>query len=219
MAAARKKAPRRKPIQTRSQETVRAIVDAAARVLARRGYAATTTNHVAARAGVSIGSFYEYFRDKDAVVRAVLERHLAAGEALFAERAAALGAGQGTLRELLGALVQAFIDFHADDPRLHRVLSHEVPHSAATVRRVLELERRIVAIIAGILAAHPEARVRDPRLAAQLCVETVDALAHRWIVDEGGEPIAAEALAHELTELLVAYVARGTSPRPRGTSA
>ena len=60
--------PRRKPRQARSQATVEVILAAAARVFARSGYAATTTNHVAAKAGVSIGSLYEYFPSKDAIL-------------------------------------------------------------------------------------------------------------------------------------------------------
>ncbi len=209
MTKSRPKPRRRKPNQARSRATVDAIVGAAARVLARRGYAGTTTNHIAAKAGVSIGSFYEYFRDKDAVVRAVLDRHLAEGEALFAARSSAYAQDALTrpLREVLGWLVQAFLDFHADDPRLHRVLSTEVPRSAAIERRVRRLEEQIVDLLAALFAAHPAARARDPRRSAQLCVQVVDALAHRWIIDDAGQPVDAGSLARELTDLLGAYFA------------
>jgi AcrR family transcriptional regulator len=188
---------------------VNAIVGAAARVLARRGYAGTTTNHVAARAGVSVGSLYEYFRDKDAVVRAVMDRHLEGGEALFAARAHALAPRAATtpLKELLREIVKASVDFHADDPRLHRVLSSEVPRTAATTRRVLDLEAKIVDVLAALLAGHPESKARAPRLAAQVCVQTIDALVHRWIVDDKGGLLHSEELTFELVELLFAYVA------------
>ena len=66
------KTRRRKPIQARSQSTVDAILTAAARVLVERGYAKTTTNHVAQVAGVSIGSLYQYFRNKDELIMAVI---------------------------------------------------------------------------------------------------------------------------------------------------
>lgn len=68
--------------------TVTALLDATARVLVRRGYAACTTNLVAEVAGVGIGSLYEYFPNKEALVAALAEReieaHLAGPEPLEA---------------------------------------------------------------------------------------------------------------------------------------
>ena len=65
---------RKTPQQPRSRAMVDTLVQAAALTLAERGLAETTTNHVAARAGVSVGSLYQYFEHKDALVEAVLER-------------------------------------------------------------------------------------------------------------------------------------------------
>ena len=66
--------------------TVDAILAAAAQVFARHGYAAATTNRIAERAGVSIGSLYEYFSNKDALLVAILEAHIQEGEAILAAR-------------------------------------------------------------------------------------------------------------------------------------
>jgi AcrR family transcriptional regulator len=199
---------RRAPRQARSEATVNAIVDAATRVLAKRGYLGTTTNHIAERAGVSIGSFYEYFRNKDAVVRAVLEKHMTAGEALFAERAQAALQGGAALSDdtLLKLLVGSFVDFHADNPRLHRVLSSEVPQTPYLQKRTGELERKIVDVVARMIAQSPSAKVNDARLAAQICVQTVDALAHRWVIDEKQGPVAAATLTAELSRMLSGYL-------------
>jgi len=71
---ARDLAPRKRPSQARSQATFDALVDACTGLLPRLGYAGTTTNHVAERAGVSIASLYEYFPGKDAIVAQVAER-------------------------------------------------------------------------------------------------------------------------------------------------
>jgi AcrR family transcriptional regulator len=67
-------APRKRPSQARSQTTFDALVDACTGLLPKLGYAGTTTNHIAERAGVSIASLYEYFPGKDAIVAQVAER-------------------------------------------------------------------------------------------------------------------------------------------------
>ena len=68
--------PRKRPRQQRSQATWAAILDAATQLFQRLGYAGTTTNRVAELAGVSIGSLYQYFPDKDALLLALAERHI-----------------------------------------------------------------------------------------------------------------------------------------------
>jgi AcrR family transcriptional regulator len=75
--------PRKQPRQSRSRDTVAAVLKAAAQVFTSRGYAATTTNHIAERAGVSIGSLYEYFPNKDALLVALMEQHIEEGEAIL----------------------------------------------------------------------------------------------------------------------------------------
>lgn len=65
---------RKQPRQKRSRQMVESLVDATAAVLAERGLDHTTTNHIAEAAGVSVGSLYQYFPDKDALVEALLER-------------------------------------------------------------------------------------------------------------------------------------------------
>src|SRR6516165_11432916 len=68
--------PRKKPRQERSQVTVEAILDATARVLCTIGYDRASTNRIALAAGVSVGSLYQYFPSKEALVAALVERHV-----------------------------------------------------------------------------------------------------------------------------------------------
>jgi AcrR family transcriptional regulator len=191
----------RKPRQARAKATVGAIVEAAARILAAEGWARFTTNRVAERAGVSIGSLYEYFPNKQALVDAILEGHLARGEAIVAERLAALGEDRD-VEALLAALVAGFVELHEDDPRLHRVLSSEVPVSAALRARAAALTDTLVDALAGALAA---ADVEAPAVTARLVVDVVDALTHRWIVEPSG-PVDAARLTVELTRMIRGYV-------------
>jgi AcrR family transcriptional regulator len=70
------RSPRKRPQQRRSQQTVDVILDAAARLFAENGFASTSTNAIAETAGVSIGSLYQYFPNKLALLEAVRERHV-----------------------------------------------------------------------------------------------------------------------------------------------
>jgi AcrR family transcriptional regulator len=195
------KRPVRRALQSRSKSTVDAIVKAAARILAEGGWPALNTNAIAARAGVSIGSVYEYFPDKQAILNVIVDRHLTAGEAKLAEAASALSSGKDA-DDVVEAVVSGFIQLHQDDPRLHRALSSEVPISPAQRRRIEALRSKIVTVVASALSEY----VDGAELKATLLVETADALAHRWVVDKVGLPVSASTMASETSKMLKRYV-------------
>lgn len=200
----------RKPKQGRSKATVAAIIEAAARILAEKGWAGFNTNAVAARAGVSIGSLYEYFPDKQALVDEIASDHLTRGEALLASAAAGVS-GADDPAALVDALVQGLVDLHRDDPRLHRVLSSEVPLSPDIRARVETLRHGAIAFIGQALDPH----VDRPGVAAQLLVDTADAVIHRWFVEDDGKPAPPERMTEELRRMLSAYLSSlSRPPRP-----
>jgi AcrR family transcriptional regulator len=205
--------PRKKPVQRRAEETVGVILRAAARVLGRRGYAGTTTNHIAAEAGVSIGSLYEYFPGKEAIVVALVHRHLDHARVLleqsFGEELP--GAHERPLEETVRALVEAMVALHKDDPKLHRVLFEEAPIPAEIRARVAQMEETGAQAIEALIAAHPEARVADAHVAARLVVEVVEGATHRWVLDGKGRPVSTDRMAEELTLMLVRYLRGDTS--------
>ena len=123
--------PRKKPVQKRSQETVAAILEAAAQVFSRNGYAATTTDHIAHRAGVSIGSLYQYFPNKDAILLGLVERHIEESQAFVAEKREEIKRTGPAGPEMISRLVEAAIALHSLDPALHRVLFEEAPQFRA----------------------------------------------------------------------------------------
>src|SRR5580658_582762 len=117
---------RKRPQQARSRATIDAILDAAAHILGERGWAGLTTNAVAEAAGVSIGSLYQYFPNKLALIEAVRRRHFE--EVLAVLRAASDG---GTPRKRrIAALVDGMIAVHSRYPAAHRVLLEESPRDA-----------------------------------------------------------------------------------------
>ena len=119
-SAARPLDPRKTPAQTRSAATVAAVIEAAARILESHGLAGYTTNAVARRAGVSIGSLYQYFPGKDAITRALIVRETAA---LLAEIAAIDGRSTG--RAGLERLIAVAVAHQLARPALARLLDLE----------------------------------------------------------------------------------------------
>jgi AcrR family transcriptional regulator len=204
--------PRKRPVQARSQATVDAIVDAAARVLIDGGYPAFSTNRVAARAGVSVGSLYQYFPNKESLLAELMSRHVADLARGF-EAVMARGA-DAPLPEVVAALVEANVASHLVEPELHRILTAEVPPlgrldvSAAFAARATERVRALLA------RRRAETTVEDLDLATYLIVRTVEATVHEAVVERPSE-LASGAVACEVTRLLVGYL---TVTRPSTVS-
>jgi AcrR family transcriptional regulator len=148
-------APKKRPSQRRSQETFDALVEACTWLLPRRGYAGTTTNHIAKRAGVNVASLYEYFPGKDAIVAEVAERlvqrvlgRLAAG----AERA--LGAGPA---DSVRIWIEWIHETVAREKALVAVFLYQVPYtdqldSVKTIgARLLELSQQVRGRVGGFV--------------------------------------------------------------------
>jgi AcrR family transcriptional regulator len=175
---------RRRPSQQRSRVTVDAIVEAAAQVFERHGYAAGTTNRIAERAGVSIGTLYQYFENKDALLAAVFDRHFAEGAAIVAPALATLRNDPAPEPEpLLRGILEAMVELHAREPNLHRVLFEEAPLAPKLRQRITELETAIAAEVAEWLRRR--GTPGDPATTAWVTVQSVEALTHRWVIQPG----------------------------------
>lgn len=167
-------AMRKAPRQARSQATVQAIVTAAARILGERGWAGFTTNAVAALAGVSIGSLYQYFPDKRALVDAVRRAHT---DDVLAAMDRAL-AGTQPLARRADLLVRGLVAAHSVHPGLHRVLLDASPRHAPGDAAQADVEARLLAgydVLAGQSAGGPKA---SRRARAQVLADAVDGVIH-----------------------------------------
>src|SRR5215813_10517597 len=125
MARAIPTIPRKSASQERSRATVEALLDATARVLVREGYARASTTRIAAKAGVSVGSLYQYFPNKEALVAALVARHNR--EMLQLIRDALDKVASLELGRAMRELVAATLDAHLVDPALHRIFAEQVP--------------------------------------------------------------------------------------------
>jgi len=126
--------PRKVPTQERSRATVDAIIQAATYILVRSGWERLTTNAIAERAGVNIGSLYQYFPNKAAIIAELERRHVVQVRDQLANTLPQLSK-QRTLREALSVLVRAMVDEHRIAPAVHRAIEEELPRS---VKRCLK---------------------------------------------------------------------------------
>ncbi|OLR92416.1 hypothetical protein BJP25_20225 [Actinokineospora bangkokensis] len=181
---------------------VERIVAAARRVLVEQGYDAFSTNRVAAAAGVSPGSLYQYFPDKSAVLDVVVDRYW---DEVADRVQAALGdrvgqTGPAVVRATAAAVLAAL----ESDRELLRVLHEDLPpRRLAGQRRALEV--RVRHLLAAVLAGRGGAGGRSVDAQAWVVVLAVEAIALRWVLDGPG-PDRGEVL-DELTALVTGYLA------------
>ena len=200
--------PRKRASQQRSRATVDALVEATARVLVREGFHKASTNRIAEVAGVSVGSLYQYFPSKEALVAAVIERHSAAIMRTVRKELAEIAALP--LPQGVRALVSVALKAHRVDPKLHRVLAEQIPR----VGKLEEMELFSLenfALFRDYLERHrAEIREIDLDLASFVCVTTVEALTHNAVLhhSKAFSSPSMETLVEEGTRLVVGYLKR-----------
>lgn len=198
--------PRKYASQERSRATVDALIEATARILVREGFDGASTNRIAEQAGVSIGSLYQYFPSKEALVAAVIDRHHQ--ELMQVVRGALAEVAALPIKQAARKLVSAAIEAHRIDPRLHRVLAEQIPRTGR-LENVAAFNRETYALFRAYLEAHrDEFRAIDLGLAAFVCVTAIEALTHTAVLHQS-ELLAAETMAKlidEATRLVVQYL-------------
>jgi AcrR family transcriptional regulator len=196
-------APRKSPQQQRSLVTVDALMTAAAQVLVRDGYERATTGLIAAQAGVSIGTLYQYYPNKDAIFVELLRRELDAVAAAMI--AASSDGAAGGLREHVRAAVSALLATKSRNPKLHRALKAELGRLDGD-RMVQGLNRRALEITEMALRLHGGAvRFADPGRAAFLVVNAVEGIVHATLM-AAPSTLGDPAVADELADMIVAFL-------------
>ena len=193
--------PRKKPNQERSRATVEALLQAAAYILVREGYAKLTTNRVAERAGVNIASLYQYFPNKQALVAELGRRHTeAARGAVRGVMEAQRGRG---LEASLRAAISAGMAAHAVNPELYRVFTEELgrhfrPDAHEDEASRAELERWV---------DQGWVKSPNPRLALWMLATAMHAVVHAATI-HGGAPGTPQEIEDELVVMLGRYLRR-----------
>ncbi len=202
MARRVRTSPRKQPRQERSKATVDAILDATAHVLVTEGYDHTSTNRVAERAGVSVGSLYQYFPNKEAMVGELVDRFSAqlTDTMMAGLREHADAPPEVVARELVTAMVR----LKRQDPRLARVLREQIPRVGRMQRYEQLLELIIEAVEAYLVRWRERVRHEDLATAAFAAVHAVDAVTHAGVTKQGSGDD--EVLIEHTTDLVLSYL-------------
>jgi AcrR family transcriptional regulator len=200
---------RKEPRQARAKATFDAILEATAHILVEDGYERLTTNHVAARAGVSIGSVYMYFRTKEAIVASLVDRHIERfGAVIGSEAIEALRMPLASgVERIIGAIVRANASV---EPNLHRALEEGVRRVAA-FEKIRALDRSFETLLAASLDARADDHTStDTKLAAFMVVQACKAITLE-ATREHPDALQDGRLARELARMVVRYL---TDSRP-----
>jgi AcrR family transcriptional regulator len=195
--------PRRKPQQKRSRRTYETIVAAATDLLVEAGYHNMSTNKIAEHADVSVGSIYQYFPNKEAIILAVIER--------FAERQYEIladgleGLARDDLRTVVRRVIDNMLEAKRDQPKLSRVLFEQLPPMGQhDILR--DWTQRASELITATLADRvDELRELDFELASYILVNACHGVVHGVVSTDSG-PFDDAKLAEETTELVLRYL-------------
>jgi AcrR family transcriptional regulator len=194
--------PRKSPVQARAAASVAAILDATIQVLLKVGKERLTTTRVALRAGVSVGTLYQYFPNKSALLQAALKRHLTdVTEAV--ELVCKKQEGEA-LREMATALVTTFLQAKMRDAETSIAL-YSVSSDVDGAKIAQQMGTRFHEAIVGMLATAREPLVTDPQLVASILQGMMVGVSRRML--ESGAPVKQfDSLLRELIVVACAYM-------------
>ncbi|WP_078309296.1 MULTISPECIES: TetR/AcrR family transcriptional regulator [unclassified Mycobacterium] len=197
--------PRKQPRQQRSERTRERILEAAIAVFTQYGYGRGTTNRIAQWADISIGSLYQYYPNKDAIVVELAARHLDAGIAAANERRRA-GPAEST-EDAMRSIVAAAVSNHLQDPEFLRVLIEQAPRSSELMAKVAHVQRAAVDDMCRLLDRCPDVAVANKDAAARLVVTTIELVVHQML--SAPDPAGIADFENELVAMLTRYLTAG----------
>ena len=194
--------PRKSPVQARSAASVDAILEATIQVLVSMGKERLTTTKVASRAGVSVGTLYQYFPNKSALLQAVLKRHLEQ-VAETVERVCREEKGN-SFKQIAPAIINAFLDAKMKDPKAS-VAFYAVSSDVDGAKIVQRVRVRVNRAVVGVLASAREPLRKDPEIVASMLQSAMFGVSQRLLESSTPEK-EINSLRAELTYLVSAYL-------------
>ena len=201
--------PRKTPLQARSTVTVEAISEATIQVLLSQGADRLTTTRIAQRAGVSVGTLYQYYPNKQSLLFAVLENHLA--KVVATVEAACESACHKPLAEMIREMVEAYVDAKMDRADISVALYQVAADvgGPALIKRINQRSRRTVEAMletASDIKSPPDKFAIDIMLSAM-------AGAMRSLLEAGPSPATVHKARQQLVLLCQSYMTAATARR------
>jgi len=194
--------PRKSPVQARSAASVDAILEATIQVLLNVGKQRLTTTRVALRAGVSVGTLYQYFPNKSALLQAALKRHL--GEVTDAIELVCKEQRGRTLRQMVTALITAFLRAKMRDAKASVAL-YSVSSDVDGAKIAQQMGIRSNKAIVRMLASASEPLTTDPQLVASMLQGAMVGVSRRMLESDAPEK-QLDILRRELIFVACAYL-------------
>lgn len=194
--------PRKTPIQARSLATVNALHTATIQVLVREGLSGCTTTRVAERAGMSVGSLYQYYPNRDSLLADILEKHLdhvaeAVEQVCHAHR-------HMRVSRMAAALVSTFLAVKLRDPQESKAL-YAVAGERGGVELAARVHARLVTAIADMLTSASDAAFDDPPMIAAISLSSLMGPVRACLEGQARDGFEARLEEH-LVRLLTAYL-------------
>ncbi len=205
--ASRKKPsiPRKNPSQQRSQRTVDAILEAAAQVFTTEGYECGTTDRIAERAGVSVGTLYQYFPNKDAILSVLMRRHIEHVTSFLSGLVEQVRTSAMPLDVAVQRLLRAVAEEQETGGGLHRAIAAVGAIPADVVASSQATHASLLQQLRQLLDASPGVKVADRHYASYLIMTTVDLVVHEFLTHPPSD-LARERLLEELWRMVMAYL-------------
>lgn len=197
---------RRIPRQERARVTVDAIIEATVELADTDGWTHLSTNRIAERAGVSIGSLYQYFPNKESILAAVVEKHYLEVHRIVWQALEEMADPATPLARVLASMFRRLVQIHVEDPALTRVAM--VAEQQA--RSDPEESGVFAAALEEIFRRRPDTAMPHPMVAAHVTTVCAQALT-RWLAHEAPEGLDREVAIDEMTAMLTGYLVSGKS--------
>jgi AcrR family transcriptional regulator len=201
--------PRKTPIQARSTVTVEAISEAAIQVLLRHGAERLTTTRVADRAGVSVGTLYQYYPNKQSLLFAVLEHHL--NNVAARVEAACESACHKPLAEMIREMVEAFVDAKMERADISVAL-YRVSADVGGPALIKRINQRLRKAVEAMLQTAPDTKLPLDKFSIEIMLAAM-AGAMRSLLENGPTSSTVRKSREQLVLLCQSYMMAATAKR------
>jgi AcrR family transcriptional regulator len=199
--------PRKTPVQARATVTVEAITEATIQVLLSHGADRLTTTRVAERAGVSVGTLYQYYPNKQSLLFAVFDDHL--DKVSQAVEAACADASQKPMSEMIRQVVEAFVDVKMQRADISVALYKVAPDMGGHAL-VKQTGQRLRKAIESMLLTAPDLKLSADRFAIDMMLSAMSG-AMRSALEAGASPAMFRKMREHLVLLCQSYMAAATA--------